>query len=118
MEGKQRLKRALSAHQPRPIGDFRRYAVLIPLVYENGTPYLLFENGPADFPTRKPPFPAERSNLGNGRDGRCAGNPEELGLPENKIQVWAMESLITWHNMMIETVTGELRDFCASGCTQ
>ncbi|MDI9502539.1 MAG: CoA pyrophosphatase [Tissierellia bacterium] len=117
MEGKQRLKRALSAHQPRPIGDFRRYAVLIPLVYENGTPYLLFEKrsklisqpGETAFPGGKIE-PGETAVMAAVRETR-----EELGLPENKIQVYGpWNPLITWHNMMIETVTGELRDFCAS----
>lgn len=114
MNTQARLKQALMAHQPQPIGDFRRYAVLLPLVYPEGEPHLVYEKRSKRISQPgESAFPGGRIEPGEtAEEAAVRETVEEVGIAREKIRVYGhWNPLITWFNMMIETVTGELQDF-------
>lgn len=106
-----RLQQTLAAHTPQPIGDFRRYAVLLPLVYCEDGPHLLYEKrSKLISQPGESAFPGGR--IEKGEDATTAAvreTVEELGIGREQIHVYGVwNPLITWFNMMIEPVVGEL----------
>lgn len=114
MNNQARLKRILSSHPPQPIGEFRRFAVLLPLVYQNGEPHLLYEKRSKRISQPgESAFPGGRIEPGETVEQAAVRETiEELGIAKEKIEVYGRwNPLITWFNMLIEPVTGELSRF-------
>ena len=99
------LKDALRGHAPKPVGDLRRYSVLLPLVEKDGALHVLYELRAADLDVQ----PGEISFPG----GRIEENEtpeeavlretaEELGLPEDSVEIIAeLDYLVTYSNLMV-----------------
>lgn len=108
------IKAIVRAHEVRPVGDFMRFSVLLPLVTTSDGICLLFETrsdqvsqpGESSFPGGRiePGETAEQAALRE--------TVEELGIPEKSIELFGKwNPLITYHNMLIEPYVGQLIDY-------
>lgn len=109
-----KIKGIVSEHKPKPIGKYRKYSVIIPLIERNGNIELLFEIRSDNL--RKQPgeiaFPGGKLEP-NETPARCAvrETSEELGIPENCITVFGpLNYVITYSNFTMYAFAGTISD--------
>ena len=97
-----KIKEIVSGHKPRPVGKFRKYSVIVPLIEKDGEIHLLFEIRSDNL--RKQPgevsFPGGKFEP-NETAEKCAirETSEELGIPEDTITSFgALNYIITYSN--------------------
>lgn len=106
------IKDIVSAHKPRPIGKYRKYSVLVPLVEKDGAIQLLFEVRSDNL--RKQPgevaFPGGKLEP-NETPGDCAirETSEELGISEESISCFGpLNYVITYSNFTMYAYAGTI----------
>lgn len=106
------IKEIVAVHKPRPIGKYRRYSVIVPLIEKDGEIQILFEVRSDNL--RKQPgevsFPGGKLEPGEKSD-KCAirETSEELGIPEKEITLFGpLNFLITYSNFTMYAFAGTI----------
>ncbi len=106
------IKKIIKSHAIQPEGPYKITAVLLPLVFLEGELHLLFEVRNLEMKTQPGEvcFPG-----GKKEDGEMPilsalrETVEELGLPENKIEIFGgIDTIVTPFNMIVHPFVGSL----------
>jgi len=86
----EKIKKAAQSHAPRPVGEWRYYSVLLPLVEKDGELHVLYEIRAAmlDVQPGEAGFPG--GGIENGEtpaEAALRETVEELGLPRDAIEI-------------------------------
>lgn len=105
------IKEQLKGYQPKPLGQQRSYAVLLPLVYSDGEWQVLYQVR-SEFVSQ----PGEVSFPGGQLEvGECFSQAairevvEELGVKEEQIYLWGEIDYLVFSDAMIRCFVGELQ---------
>lgn len=108
------IKEIVSNHKPKPIGKYRKYSVLLPLIERNGEIQILFEVRSDNL--RKQPgeisFPGGKLDPGE-TSKECAirETSEELGVPLESVTVFGpLNYIITYSNFTMYAYAGTITD--------
>ena len=104
------VKNAVRAHVPEPVGTWRHYSVLLPLVEKHGEPHVLYELRSQDLDVQpgEACFPGGAIEDGETpEEAALRETAEELGLPVESIEIITeLDYLVTHHNLMIHCFLG------------
>ncbi len=105
------LARALAAHEPRPLGDQKQYAVLLPLVIEDGCLQILYEvRAQGISQPGETAFPGGRIEAGEcPSDAAIRETCEELGLSPRDIEVLGELDFVVSDTTIIYCFVGHIK---------
>ncbi|MDR3305533.1 MAG: CoA pyrophosphatase [Clostridiales Family XIII bacterium] len=108
----QAISGAIRGHVPEPVGHYRYYSVLIPLVEKNGELHILYEVRAKglDVQPGEVSFPGGRIEPGeSARDAAVRETVEELGVAESAVQVIGeLNYLVTYSNFTLYSFLGTI----------
>ena len=104
------IKEIVQSHVPKPVGTWRYYSVLLPLVEKDGLLYVLYELRAADLDIQ----PGEISFPGGGietgetpAEAALRETAEELGVPETAVEIITeLDYLLSYSNLKIHCFLG------------
>ncbi len=108
------IKTMVRAHNVRPVGDFLRFSVLLPLVETEEGICLLYEKRAENISQPgESSFPGGRVEKGETPEqAAIRETAEELQITMDRIRmIGRWNPLVTYHNMIIDTFIGEITDY-------
>ncbi|MDR3363736.1 MAG: CoA pyrophosphatase [Clostridiales Family XIII bacterium] len=106
------IKNAARANTPKPIGEYRYYSVLLPLVFHGGALHVLYELRSPDLDVQpgEVSFPGGAIEAGETpRDAALRETVEELGISADGVEiVGELDYLITYSNFTLYCFLGVL----------
>lgn len=104
------FKQMIAQYQPKPIGEKKRYAVLLPLIWENNEWQVLYQvrsheiSQPGDVA-----FPGGRLEEGETyQEAAIRETMEELALPKEAITIWGEIDYFVFQDRSIHCFVGQL----------
>lgn len=106
------IKNKLRDHVPKPVGGWRYYSVLLPLICKNGELHILYElrSKTLEAQPGEVSFPGGSIEEGeNPEETAIRETSEELGLPDSAIKIITeLDYLVTQNNMTLYCFLGEI----------
>jgi 8-oxo-dGTP pyrophosphatase MutT (NUDIX family) len=107
-----RIAQAVCGHVPAPVGNYRYFSVLIPLVEQNGEPHILYEIRADELAVQpgEVSFPGGSIEAGESPgEAAVRETVEELLVPETAVTVLAeLDYIVTYSNFTLYSFLGTI----------